>query len=75
MTEAAQFQDVGYLCHLRDPNGFSIELLQHTFEKNFSAVTPDDSLALGQPAVIGQITTRSTDIEVITDTQSIYRLS
>jgi len=59
----AQFLDVGYLCHLTDPNGFTIELLQHKFEQNFQKIDVDDSFALGQPAVIGQITTRSTNIE------------
>lgn len=58
-----QFMEVGYLCHLTDPNGFTIELLQHTFKKNFVKPVPDNSLALGQDAVIGQITTRTQDIE------------
>jgi len=58
-----QFMEVGYLCHLTDPNGFTIELLQHTFQKNFVKPEPDPTLALGQPAVIGQITTRAQDIE------------
>jgi len=58
-----QFMEVGYLCHLTDPNGFTIELLQHTFKKNFVKPEPDPTLVLGQPAVIGQITTRAKDIE------------
>jgi len=58
-----QFMEIGYLCHLTDPNGFTIELLQHTFQKNFVKPAPDPALALGQPAVIGQITTRAQDIE------------
>ncbi|KKD60692.1 glyoxalase/bleomycin resistance protein/dioxygenase [Grimontia sp. AD028] len=29
-----QFQDIGYLAHLSDPNGLTIELLQTTFEGN-----------------------------------------
>merc|ERR1712228_248440 len=29
--KASQFLDIGYLCHLSDPNGQTIELLQHTF--------------------------------------------
>ena len=56
--------DVGYLCHLSDPSGFTIELLQHTFQQNFARSAPDDNFVLGQVAVIGQITTRSTNIEV-----------
>ena len=32
VSEPRQFEDIGYLCHLHDPNGLSIELLQQTFE-------------------------------------------
>ena len=35
VSEPVQFLNIGYLCHLNDPEGFSIELLQHTFEENF----------------------------------------
>ena len=59
-----QFQEIGYLCHLQDPRGFTIELLQQTFQKNFVKPQEERSLTLGQPAVVGQITTRSTNIEV-----------
>jgi len=58
-----QFQEIGYLCHLQDPRGFTIELLQQTFQKNFVKPQEERSLTLGQPAVVGQITTRSTNIE------------
>ena len=64
VSAPSQFMEVGFLCHLSDPSGFSIELLQHKFQSNFVPTSPDESLALGQPAVIGQITTRSTNIEV-----------
>jgi len=63
VSAPSQFMEVGFLCHLSDPSGFSIELLQHKFQSNFVPTSPDESLALGQPAVIGQITTRSTNIE------------
>jgi catechol 2,3-dioxygenase-like lactoylglutathione lyase family enzyme len=33
VSEPSQFRDIGYLCHLRDPDGLSIELLQHDFGK------------------------------------------
>ena len=29
-----QFRDIGYLCHLQDPEGFQVELLQQGFEGN-----------------------------------------
>ena len=64
VSAPSQFMEVGFLCHLSDPSGFTIELLQHKFQTNFVPTSPDESLALGQPAVIGQITTRSTNIEV-----------
>ena len=64
VSAPSQFMEVGFLCHLSDPCGFTIELLQHKFQTNFVPTSPDESLALGQPAVIGQITTRSTNIEV-----------
>merc|ERR1711963_542666 len=63
VSQPNQFMEVGYLCHLTDPNGFTIELLQHTFKKNFVKQPADTNLALGQPAVIGQITTRCQDIQ------------
>ena len=31
VSRPAQFRDIGYMCHLSDPEGFSIELLQHDF--------------------------------------------
>ncbi len=56
-----QFLDIGYMCHLADPEGFSIELLQHDFEGNRpeGAADPDDPFA---QARIGQITLRTGDI-------------
>ncbi len=56
-----QFLDIGYMCHLSDPEGFVIELLQHDFEGN----RPDgaaDPEAPFSDARIGQITLRTGDI-------------
>ncbi|KIC40730.1 glyoxalase [Ruegeria sp. ANG-R] len=56
-----QFLDIGYMCHLNDPEGFVIELLQHDFEGN----RPDDAAHRALPfadACIGQITLRTGDI-------------
>ena len=64
MSQPSQFLDVGYLCHLKDPRGFTIELLQQTFQRNFVKPEEDPGLALGQSAVVGQITTRTSNIEV-----------
>eukprot|EP00088_Acartia_fossae_P062132 TRINITY_DN7483_c0_g1_i2.p1 TRINITY_DN7483_c0_g1~~TRINITY_DN7483_c0_g1_i2.p1 ORF type:complete len:275 (-),score=69.76 TRINITY_DN7483_c0_g1_i2:209-1033(-) len=63
VTEGHQFQEIGYLCHLKDPALNSLELLQDTFEKNFVKPVPKPELTLGQPGKIGQITIRSSNIE------------
>ena len=62
VSEPRQFQDIGYMCHLRDPDGFSIELLQHHFENNRPPDAGTPKLPLGGGARIGQITLRTTDI-------------
>jgi len=61
-TEPSQFLDIGYMCHLSDPAGFVIELLQHDFQGNRpeSAADPAAPFAAG---TIGQITLRTGDIE------------
>ena len=61
VDEARQFRDIGYLCHLADPDGFQIELLQHRFQANHRPQAPDPSSPLGQPAGFGQITIRVGD--------------
>lgn len=49
-----QFLDIGFLCDLTDPNGYSIELLQHDFQSNFKEIIPNAS-PLGQKASIGML--------------------
>lgn len=69
VSKASQFRDIGYLCHLSDPSGFGIELLQHTFESNFNAkaianIMDKEKYILGSNEVsIGQVTLRVTDID------------
>ena len=63
VSEPAQFMEIGYLCHLKDPANNSLELLQDTFEKNFVKPEPQPDLTLGQPGKIGQITIRSSNID------------
>ena len=62
-----QFHDIGYMCHLGDPEGFQIELLQHDFQGNRPPRTGDPSRPLGGGARIGQITLRTGDIAATTD--------
>ncbi|UJR12359.1 hypothetical protein I4U23_016536 [Adineta vaga] len=73
ISEPSQFEDIGYVCHLIDPNGFNIELLQHDFEKTFkdkiNKQLPKDNFPLGYPCCIGQITFHSNDIN---ETEKFY---
>ncbi|CUK11797.1 lactoylglutathione lyase [Ruegeria denitrificans] len=61
VSDPKQFLDIGYLCHLKDPEGFVVELLQHDFQGNRpeNAADPADPFA---KACIGQITLRTGDI-------------
>lgn len=67
VTPPKQFRDIGYMCHLNDPFGYSIELLQHDFQCNFCPERTQSSLqpnlAPGQQTHLGQITLRVSDIE------------
>ena len=67
ITQPRQFEDVGYLCHAVDPEGFQIELLQHTFEGCEKTAFFLADLPLGGGARIGQITLRTTDISADLD--------
>ena len=61
VSEPKQFLDVGYLCHLNDPDGYSIELLHHRFkphQQTHPALSASKSKS--QPA-LGQITLRIKD--------------
>ena len=66
VTSPRQFRDIGCMCHLSDPCGFSLELLQHDFQSNFSServkASLEPNLALGQQVHVGQITLRVPDI-------------
>jgi len=62
VTPPRQFLDIGYMCHLADPEGFQIELLQHTFEGRQRTLPGNPDLHLGGGAQIGQITLRVADI-------------
>ena len=62
VSPPAQFLDVGYLCHLNDPDGYEIELLQHDFEADHEPIAPGDD-PLGAPATLGQITLRIDDAD------------
>ena len=72
VTQPRQFLDIGYMCHLTDPEGFQIELLQHTFEGQPRTVPGNPDLPLGGGARIGQITLRTAELD---QTLALYRRS
>lgn len=61
-TEPRQFQEIARMSHLADPEGYVIELLQHTFEGKPLTAVGDRSLPLGGGAQIGLVTLRTNDI-------------
>jgi catechol 2,3-dioxygenase-like lactoylglutathione lyase family enzyme len=63
VTQPSQFGDIGYMCHLNDPEGFSIELLQHSFQSHRDERDGDMEAVLGGGAGIGQITLRTADLD------------
>ncbi len=63
VSAARQFLDVGYLCHLNDPDGYCIELLQHDFAQHHNTVAADPAYQLGCMPTLGQITLRIKDPE------------
>jgi len=60
VSDARQFLDVGYLCHLEDPDGHSIELLQHRFAHDHES-SPQSLHRLRSAPTLGQITLRIKD--------------
>ncbi|MEO1161218.1 MAG: VOC family protein, partial [Pseudomonadota bacterium] len=63
VTQPRQFLDIGYMCHLTDPDGFQIELLQHTFEGEPRPSPGHPDQPLGGGAQIGQITLRVANLD------------
>ncbi len=61
VSEPRQFQEIGYLCHLQDPAGNSIELLQQGFEGREGDVP--EGHPIGSQATLAHITLRLRDIE------------
>ena len=60
VTEPIQFGEIGYLCHLDEPGGNAIELLQRTFKDNPAA-------AHASPHRLGLVTLRVTDVAASLD--------
>lgn len=60
VSDPVQFRDIGYLCHLRDPAGFTIELLQRGFEGN--EAPPPAGHPIGAQATLAHLTLRVADL-------------
>lgn len=63
VSQPRQFGDIGYMCHLEDLEGFSIELLQHRFGACHAQGEGHPEKPLGGGARIGQITLRVSDLD------------
>lgn len=63
VTIAFQVPNVAYLCHFKDPDGYTIELIQHKFEQNHTIEKEDKNYKLGNKAVLSLITYRVKDIK------------
>lgn len=61
VSDPRQFGDIGYMCHLTDPEGFVIELLQQDFEGNRRPGAADPAAPFAG-ATLAHITLRSGDI-------------
>jgi lactoylglutathione lyase len=58
VTEPVQVPDVAYLCHCEDPDGYSIELIQHRMLENHSTQLADENYALGTVTSFSLVTCR-----------------
>lgn len=65
ISDPRQFLDVGYLCHLQDPNGLPIELLQQGFEGNHASVASSGAHPIAAQATLAHVTLRATDIAAV----------
>jgi len=63
VSEPKQFRDIGYLSHLIDPKGFTIELLQQGFEGH--AQEAGSGHPIGAQATLAHTTLRVTDIDSV----------
>lgn len=61
VSDPLQFRDIGYLCHLRDPDGFAVELLQQGFEGRAKPVASGHPI--GGQATLAHLTLRVTDLD------------
>ncbi|WP_420332889.1 VOC family protein [Roseibium sp.] len=63
VTAPNQFRDIAYMSHLADPQGNTIELIQHTFGGNPLTRKGDEAQPLGGGTRLGLITLRTDDLD------------
>ena len=61
VPDPIQFQNIGYMTHVIDPDGHNIELLQQGFEGNES--DPSSGHPIGAQAILAHITLRVADLD------------
>lgn len=64
VSKPHQFQDIGYLAHFTDPEGFTIELINHVF-KGQNSPKESDVTKLGGGPSINLLTLRTENIEKV----------
>lgn len=69
-----QFRDVGYLAHFQDPEGFTIELIAHTFQGE-QRQEPTDPKCLGGGAHLNLLTLRTANIKPIQEACAAWGMS
>ena len=62
ISQPQQFKNIGYLVHFKDPEGFSIELIDHAFIGE-RCIEPVDQNKLGGGAHFNLLTLRTASIE------------
>ena len=63
VSDPRQFQEIGYMCHLRDPEGFAIELLQQGFEGNHTPLARSADHPIAGQATLAHVTLRICDLD------------
>jgi catechol 2,3-dioxygenase-like lactoylglutathione lyase family enzyme len=63
-TDPKQFRDIGYLAHVTDPEGFTVELIEHWFKGDRPDGSHDTSQLGGGPC-LNLVTLRTADISLI----------
>ena len=61
ISEPSQFDDIGYLAHITDPENHQIEFIQKTFKQNTVKTLPNSNYPLLENPELGLITIRTKD--------------